>query len=208
MSLTVFDLSPLVKIKAIGWQKRGGIIRQRSEFTAKTRRLRIGPAARYQCTLSFVPTSDPEEVRIQRSFQATFSQPDIAFRIPIVELPQITTPGWPTFCRVKGAGQAGLTLLVDGLPPSATVLRNGHMISVGLTADDDQPLVLRSDMISNGAGEALLTLDEPLRSSPPDDAVVQINKPLAIMQLDDAVGWGVQVFGIHDFPDLAAVEAF
>jgi len=69
---------------------------------------------------------------------------------------------------VKGAGQTGQSLLVDGLPTSITnVIRAGDYIEV-----EQRLYKVLNDVDSNGSGEATLDIWPRLRSAPLDNSNV------------------------------------
>jgi hypothetical protein len=82
---------------------------------------------------------------------------------------------------VKGAGQTGTSLLIDGCTASTVGwLKAGDYFSVGgelkrLTADAD----------TNGSGETTLTFEPYLRASPADNAAITVTAPKVKMRLID-----------------------
>lgn len=82
---------------------------------------------------------------------------------------------------VKGAGQSGRTLITDGWTANqSNLLLPGDYFSVG-----SQLLVITAAASSSASGEATLTFEAPLRSSPADNTAIVINKPCCIMMLAD-----------------------
>ena len=75
---------------------------------------------------------------------------------------------------VKGASQTGLSLITDGWSASTTVLYAGDRIGIS-----DQMIPVVSDVTSNGAGEATLTLAHPIRTAPSDNDALEISDPTA-----------------------------
>lgn len=204
MPLTLFDIPPLVKFVTTNWRQTGGVIYNRSEFTGRTRALRIGPAARWTCDFQIVPSNDPATIEATRLFLATASRHNYGFRLPMVDDAQSAT----ITALVNGGGQLGETLNIDGLPNSATVLTAGEFISVTISSDDEQALLLTVNLTSNASGQATATLNTPLRRAPADNAVVKIASPVAIMRLRDALSYQVQPASIHTWSNFTAEEAF
>lgn len=204
MALSIVDIPPLVKFVTTNWRQTGGVIYNRSEFTGRTRALRIGPAARWTCDFEIVPTTDAATIEQVRSFLAIASRHDYAFRLPMTDAAQSAT----VTGAVNGAGQLGDTLAIDGLPVSTSVLGPGGIISVAQGSDDEQPLVLLTVLSSNGSGQATVLLNTPLRRAPADNAVVKIASPIAIMRLRDAMSYQVQPGLINTWPSFTAEEAF
>lgn len=79
---------------------------------------------------------------------------------------------WGGTPLVKGAGQTGNELLIDGLPLSTNgVAKAGDWIQLG-TGGNARLYMVLDDANSNGSGEATLLLSPSLRSSPADDQAV------------------------------------
>ncbi len=73
---------------------------------------------------------------------------------------------------VKGAGQTGKSLLVDGGPNSTLILKAGDLIGIAAT---DECYEVRSDVTTNSSGEATITLNQAIRTSPADNADVLVS---------------------------------
>lgn len=82
------------------------------------------------------------------------------------------TPGAP---RVKGAGQAGSSLLVDGLTPYFAV-RKGWFVTV-VTGSVGRPYLVTAEVIADENGEASLPLWPMLHVQPADNDDVEIAEP-------------------------------
>lgn len=94
---------------------------------------------------------------------------------------------------VNGAGQTGRSLVIDGLPNNTTIARAGDRVGV---VDGVYPIA--ADCVSNGSGQATLTLATDLYFSPADNAAVEFYDPKALFILD-APGWSVSAPFIHGF---------
>lgn len=82
---------------------------------------------------------------------------------------------------VKGASQTGRTLITDGWVANQTnLLLPGDYFGTG-----SQLCVITETISSNSSGEATLHFEAPLRISPADNAVITIDRPTAIMMLED-----------------------
>lgn len=77
--------------------------------------------------------------------------------------------------RVKGAGQAGTALVIDGLG-SGYQMRRGQFLSV-ITGGQRFLYRLAEAAVATAGGEALLTLQEMLRAPHADNDVVEIVTP-------------------------------
>lgn len=70
---------------------------------------------------------------------------------------------------VKGASQTGASLLTDGWPNSTTVLKAGDYFEV-----NSEYKIVAADVTSDGSGNATITFEPPLRSSPADNAPITV----------------------------------
>lgn len=98
------------------------------------------------------------------------------------------SPGTPL---VKGAGQAGTSLLIDGLTPGH-VLSKGQFVSI-VTSSQRFLYRLAASVTANGSGEATLTLRTMLRRPPADNDVVEIAQPMIEGFVRDLGTWAVGV---------------
>ena len=207
--MSIIDFPTDIPIRATGWSQDGGVVRQRSIFTGRTQDIRIGPAARWVCALQFVPTVDVAQLRRMRAFLAFAAQPGNGFRLDMVEAAQAVSPV-PATALVNGAGQLGLVLNIDGLPNSTAILPAGALVSVALPGgSDEQAFTLTAAATSNGSGQAALALNQPLRASPADNAVVRLHWPRAVMRVGpDALNWAASPGAIYEFAALDSEEWF
>lgn len=113
----------------------------------------------------------------------------------------------PTACQVNGAGQSGTVLSLKSLAPNQLHLPAGTLITVRLPAGDEQMIQLTGSLVADGAGNGRAFLATPLRSSPDNDALVELDRPWALMRAVHEPGWDVSVGPIyrHQF---VAEEAF
>lgn len=120
---------------------------------------------------------------------------------PNAARPRGTAAGTPL---VKGASQTGTTLLSDGWTPSQSgLLLPGDYFQVG-----SELKMITATAASDGAGEATLTFEPPLRASPSDNAPIVTSNPVCVMRLTDgATGWDIEPASIYGF-SFAAEEAF
>ncbi len=92
--------------------------------------------------------------------------------IPATATTEGPTPG----VKVNGAGQAGSTLIVDGLIPGVS-LPAGHALSV-ITAGVPYLYLLTAPFTANGSGQATLAIGPMLRRSPADNDEVLLEEPI------------------------------
>lgn len=106
--------------------------------------------------------------------------------------PRGTASGTPL---VKGAGQTGATLTIDGLT-AATTLLAGDYIGV-----NGELKMVVTNATANGSGEMTLDIEPPLRASPADNAAVTLDKPTATFMLaNDETKWSTQPGKFSSFP--------
>lgn len=94
------------------------------------------------------------------------------------------TPGTPV---VNGAGQTGDSLVIDGLPLSATgYLLPGDYIQLG-TGSSTQLYKVLTQVNTDGSGGATLDIWPSLRSSPADNASVVVGNTKGRFRLKDNI---------------------
>lgn len=99
----------------------------------------------------------------------------------------IQNPGTPL---VKGAGQAGTSLVIDGLP-NGYVIRKGQFLSV---VSAGQRFLYRAKASATSvAGTATISLRTMLRRPPNDNDVVEIAQPMIEGFVRDLGEWAVGV---------------
>lgn len=107
---------------------------------------------------------------------------------------------------VKGAGQNGNTLAIDGCTPGVTGwLKAGDYFSV-----NSELKQFTADASTNGSGEATLAFQPALRNSPEDNAPLTVTGATCTMILaDDRQGiWEADVSGIYEEKTFSKVEVF
>lgn len=124
---------------------------------------------------------------------------------PDARSPRGTATGTPL---VKGASQTGTSLITDGWTAGVTgILLAGDYIAFDTSAGRELRM-LTADATSDGSGNATLTLDAPIRTSPDDNEPVIITDPSCIMMLlDDTVTWDADEAGIFTIA-FAGIEAY
>jgi hypothetical protein len=160
------------------------------------------PGARWRFSCSFDSLSEADAAAM-RTFLAQLRGRSNRFTVwPLgVKAVRGVATGTPL---VNGAAQTGTTLATDGWTPStAGILLAGDYIGV-----NGELKLLVADAASNGAGEATLSFEPPLRASPVDNAVITTTRPLATFMLDeDASRWTTAAPSLDSF-SIAATEAF
>lgn len=133
-----------------------------------------------------MPLMRPEDARVWLS-RLVQGQGDLCvMRVPQYDL-DTSGQGTP---RVKGAGQAGSLLIVDGVTPGYLV-REGQFFTV---LNKGQPFVhmCTEDVTANGDGEMTIKFGPMLRRWTDDNDLVEFAEPIAagwIMPV--GVGWSI-----------------
>lgn len=103
---------------------------------------------------------------------------------------------------VKGAGQTGTTLAIDGCAAGATLLAGDFFAVAG------ELKMVVADAVADGAGEMSVTFEPPLRAAPADNAPLTLDRPTATFMLfGDEAKWTTQPGKFSTFP-IDAVECW
>jgi hypothetical protein len=111
--------------------------------------------------------------------------------------------------KVNGANQTGGQLATKGWTAGvAGILKAGDYLAFDAGVGRELH-ILAADAASDGAGNAVLAIEPPIRVSPLNDTVVIVNSPACVMRLaDDAQGaWDANELGVYGIR-FAAIEAF
>jgi len=81
---------------------------------------------------------------------------------------------------VAGGSQTGTSINTDGWANSETVLKAGDMIGIG-----GELKMVTADVTSNGSGEATISFEPAIRTSPSDNSAVDITAPTALFILTE-----------------------
>lgn len=156
-------------------------------------------------TLTPATGGDEQEIRRKGSkYALTFSLPVMAYSQSMAwsdlhaegetVVMRVFQPGFDTGAPgaplVKGAGQIGSALIVDGLTPGY-VIRKGQFLSV-LTGGQRFLYRARADVTAT-SGEAVIQLGTLLRRPPADNAVVELAQPMIEGFVRDLGEWTVGV---------------
>lgn len=134
------------------------------------------PGARWEASLTWANLTDAE-IRQVRAWLASLR--GRAGRFYLHDMSHPTPAGTATAALVNGAGQAGASLVVDGMGAGAT-LKAGDYFSV-----NGELKMLTADATANASGQATLVFEPPLRVSPADNAVLTLTQPTCTMRLAD-----------------------
>lgn len=105
---------------------------------------------------------------------------------------------------VMGAGQTGVTLVCDGVTPSTTILKNGEYFSL---PNNELKVQTGGDAVSNVSGQVTFTFEPMIRTSPADNAAIEIDAPKAKFALvDPRVGFNYDIPSLINPKPLIAIE--
>ena len=110
--------------------------------------------------------------------------------------------------RVAGGDQSGSVLLTDGWAGAAEVFNAGDFFHYDTSAGRTLHMVVEAATAS-GDGSAALTVEPPIRTAPPDNALLEIDAPSCIMRLADGNAGALSLQpGIFGSAAVALREAF
>lgn len=144
------------------------------------------------------------EAAAVRGFLASLRGRANTFRLPIpgVQAPQSAYSG--TQGLVDTGGQLGNSIFTKSWTPSTLLLRKGDYFNLG-----EECKLSTEDVMSDGSGNAILTFEPPIRTSPANNSVVNYTAPYLYLSADDdeVAKWSLEDFNTHNIK-LKAVEAF
>lgn len=173
-----------------------------SPLSATTQRLEL-PGARWRATYVVVPNTRSQVAAVQafliqlRGGANTFYGYD-----PAATTPRGTATGTPL---VNGGSQTGTSLTTDGWTNGVTgIMKAGDYFTV-----NGELKMMTADVNSNGSGQATLTFEPALRSSPADNAPLTVSTATCVMRLvdDDQTDWDVDVSGFYSIT-FSGIETF
>lgn len=162
-----------------------------------------GTDAEWRAVLAIEPLTLAES----KAWKAAFVQ--LAKRGNNFKLPTIGVQGLGSSAGlgfsplVKGASQLGTSLLADGVTASSLIAVSGDGLEV-----NGEFKILTADANSNGVNEVTFNFEPALRSSPADNAAIQLDKPEITMAFDEAAAqWAIRQPEIVDM-SISAFEDF
>ena len=176
--MTTLTFPSSVSPSSIEWGLKSNTQSFTSPLNSSTQTLEL-PGARWYATLNFT-NLNAEKGRILYAFLAQLRGSSGRFYLydAAFSTPRGVGTGTPL---VKGASQTGTSLDTDGWTTSTTgILLAGDYIEV----NGELKLVV-ADVDSDGSGNATLTIEPPLRSSPGDNDPITVTNPKATMMLID-----------------------
>ena len=144
------------------------------------------PGARWRATLTYRNMSGADLALLQ-AFLVECRGPAARFELPCYERtgPRGVGGGSP---NVNASAQTGTTLHIQGCPLSTTGwLLKGDYISFGTIPELH---MLTADADTNGAGQAALVIEPPIRVSPSSGANLELARPkVQCMLVNSTVEW-------------------
>jgi hypothetical protein len=109
---------------------------------------------------------------------------------------------------INGASQTGASIVTDGWAPSAMIFEQGDFFSYDTTAGRTLHMVVAYTE-SDRTGAATLTVEPPIRTSPANNAALNIATPTCVMRLkDDSVGALSVAPGYFGSVNISLIESF
>lgn len=175
----------------------------RSPLTNDVQRLRL-PGARWMATYT-LPQMNRQQAAAWQAFLLGLEGGVNTFYAfdPDKRAPRGIATGTPL---VKGAGQTGSTLVIDGCTPNV----NGWLLAGDMFAVNGELKMLTAPVNTNGSGEATLSFKAALRTSPADNAPLSLQSPSCLMVLtdDQQTFWEANHNGIYQEHSFSATEVF
>ena len=142
----------------------------RSIFNKKRQVISYASASHWRVSMRTAPRRTDEAGEWRRFVMQLRGRENwFAFPMPLYPGPQT---GYAGAAKVDGADQSGFSLLLKGLTPGADILAAGDFFTVV-----NQCLMTDADVTADGSGEAEVSFDAPLRTSPADEADLELAAP-------------------------------
>lgn len=200
MSITYpLALPSTLKFRTTVWSSEDRTAEVASPYTGDGQAI-VWPWQRWKVTLTLVAMHRAEAqdwaawLRSLRGKSGTFLLGDPMRSSPLGAA--AASPGTPL---VKGGGQTGGGLLIDGCPASVTNwLKRGDLIQVG-TGSLSRLHEISENVNTSGAGEASLSLWPDLRESPADNSAIVLSNPKGVFnRTSDIVEVPTDTAGIYN----------
>lgn len=222
--MALIDLPATPNPAALQWRLVQPAQTNMSEWTGKRQTLASGRGW-WECNYILPPVVDTARFNPWRAFVALARGGANEFRVPVDPKPQepdTTAPSGVTLsldfanreyfsqggtssvgtAAVNGGSQTGRSLITDGWPENDTVLSAGEFVTI-----NDQLLQLTADVVSDINGNATITFEPPIRSSPADNDPIEYLSPYALMYLTEIPAYTFETGWIYTV-DLSFREAF
>lgn len=133
------------------------------------------PGARWFMRFRFDSLDDADARKLQVLISQLRGQAN-RVRVP-VWTKQTPLGSWAGVPLVKGGGQTGATINLDGFTPFATV-RAGDLFNLGATGELK---MVTADGTADSGGELLVTFEPPIRSAPADNTAISTTPVVPLM---------------------------
>lgn len=143
----------------------------------------------WECEATLPPIVGTSNFNAWRGFVALMRGAANDTRIPVDPVPQSNLSN---IMIVNSAGQTGRNLNVAGMPALYDILKAGQFVTV-----NNQLLQLTANSSTNASGEATLSFEPALRSSPEINAVVEYKNPYCVMYLTEEPAYSVEAGYIY-----------
>jgi hypothetical protein len=172
----VSEAFPDIPISVFGISLNQNIATFQSSFTRQRQKVPVagGISDRWEGAIR-TPPLRPVQVRTMMNFLVKVG---VYGRFTIEHPDYSGAESGESIGLVKGAGQSGKSLLIDGFTPSTLILEEGEWFQVR-----DEFKRVTANATSNGAGEITVFFEPTLRVSPADNDPVDIGSPLMLCEL-------------------------
>lgn len=185
MTLITFPSSPGIQAQSLR------IFAPSQETTSEwTGHRKVQPSGRawWQGTITMPPMSEDEALS-WRAFVAKARGRSNAFQVPVRTGTQSTANP-----LVNGGSQTGYQLITDAWGVSEAI-KAGWYFTLG-----GQLHIITTNVTANGSGEATITFEPALRSSPANNAAIEIEDPyMTAAMMGDELGWSSEPGVFHSF---------
>jgi hypothetical protein len=192
--MAVIPLPPGIRIKRIIWDVDQPAQINESRWTGDERVMAEPWFMRWSGQLELTPIIGEAASLAYQAFLLDLKGRVNTFRLPAVEGPQLD--GNLSLFVLGGAPKGATSLQIYNLPFNTLVARRGMKLTI-----NDQLLMLRNDLVSNGSGHATAQLGTYLRMAAPHSTPVELRDPTLLAALAQSnVGWEVepgQIYGVR-----------
>jgi len=193
-----------IGIESITFSAESVVSRTESPFTFSQQILRW-PGQRWVASIK-IPPCKRDTAESWVSFLLSLNGPENTFYLydPLGTTPQGEAGGTPL---VNGASQTGSSLVIDGATTTQTDwLKAGDWIQLGTGSSSKLHKVVQ-DVDTDGSGNATLEIWPDLRSSPADDAAINLSTCKGVFRLKNNISsWNINSISSYGI-EFEAVEA-
>lgn len=188
MSTITFPSTP--KPQAMSWMLNQPAQNNISSWTGKRQVIASGRGW-WECQITMPPIVGTANANQWRAFLAKTQGVVNDFQIPVDPTAQSALSNT---VLTNGANQIGRSIATDGWPNSTTVLSAGQYVTI-----NNQLLQLTADVVSNGSGQATLSVEPPVRTPVADNSAVEYKNPYCLMYLTEKPAVSVEPGYVYSF---------